>query len=145
MKQNIAPFLYPYIIQSQLSLEISAQVFLTHIIIHPFFLVVVDSCNLVFLCSHIGPKNRNSTRKVQALEKPFFESIDESICTHYSIFENMVQFATLKKTGFKIWDAKNRCKKQSQDFFIIQKFKLQAEKNMVQDLEKLGLMQPFIF
>jgi hypothetical protein len=32
----------------------------------------------------------------------------QSICTHYSHFENMGQFATLKKTGSKIWGAENR-------------------------------------
>ena len=39
--------------------------------------------------------------------------IAQSICTHYSLFENMGQFATLKKNwvqnmGCKIWGSKNR-------------------------------------
>ena len=35
----------------------------------------------------------------------------QSICTHYSRFENMGWFATLKKNGSKVWGAKSRVQK----------------------------------
>ena len=36
----------------------------------------------------------------------------QSICSHYSCFENMGRFATLKKIRSKIWGSKSRVQKQ---------------------------------
>ena len=38
-----------------------------------------------------------------APDKFFHETLTQSICTHYSCFENMGRFVTLKKIKSKIW------------------------------------------
>jgi hypothetical protein len=51
-------------------------------------------------------------------------TVTQSICTHYSNFEKMGGFATLKKSGTKYGVQKTGCKKTGSGlFFAIQKEK----------------------
>ena len=78
---------------------------------------------------------------ISIFEFAFWQTLAQSISTHYSKFEKMGRFTTLKKQG--PWG----CKKQGQDFFVIQKenkqiglfsskFQIVRRKNMVQTLKK---------
>ena len=84
-------------------------------------------------------QNVNSTDQRSIVETSRY-ILTQSICTHYFSFENLGRFADLKKTGRKIWGAKNGVQKAGSGLFLLFKerrgslasslldWKLQAEK-----------------
>ena len=81
----------------------------------------------------------------------------QSICTPYSCFENQGRFVTLKKNWAPCFFQKAGCKKPRSLLFKKRRGSLVSSlldynfkrhvisrKNMVPDLKKIGLMQPFL-
>ena len=73
----------------------------------PKFKALVKFCHPSQPCGHLH-RNFLIQKSIWNCETKFAQSI----CTHYSCFENMGRFATLKKIRSKIWGSKSRVQKQ---------------------------------
>ena len=65
----------------------------------------------------------------------------QSLCTHYSCFENMGQFVTLKKIRSKIWTWKKQCEKTGS--FLFKKRRGQAASSLFEQQWPCFLLPAF--
>ena len=88
--------------------------FLSNFFSQQFFYFTPSNCarailsSSLFLDSEFACKSKHCTVRFQTVQ---VSNSTQSICTHYSCFENMGRFVTLKKIRSKIWVTKSRVQK----------------------------------